>query len=67
MSRRSYRELREGLEKNESSYFVKYNGVYGVAVSPHSKVTISKKNDSCFDANYRWEAIRRLDHLFIFE
>ena len=53
-------QLRDDLEKNNPSYFVKYDSFHGVAVSPDSDVLINTKEKSCFEEDYRWEAAYRL-------
>ena len=57
-------EMREGLYDDIFSYFVKYDSVHGVTVSPDSNVPISKKEDSCYEKDYRWEAVRNLGFIF---
>lgn len=55
-NRKATHWVREELKKNEFSHFVKYDEVHGVAVDPDVRIT--KKNESCFDENYRWNALR---------
>lgn len=59
-SKNGRHQLRDGLEKNNPSYFVKYNSFHGVAVSPDSNVLINTKEKSCFEEDYYWEVACRL-------
>ena len=60
MGRVNIYKLRDGLEKNNPSHFVKYDSFHGAAVSPDSNVSIDKKEDSCFEEDYYWEVACRL-------
>lgn len=51
--------LRNNLEEDEFSYFVKYDSVHGIGVSPDTGVRISPKNNSCYVADYQQEAKKR--------